>query len=161
MKRFRDTNYYVNEYGDVFRNGKQLKPSIKRNYKNGVRVKDKYYCISIYQDGKRKTIPIHRIVGETYLPNPDNLPEIDHKDDNRFNNHYTNLEWVTGEENRDRARQSGISPHKLTDDDVRYIRKNYQRYSKDFNGVKLGEIFKIHQSQISLIVRNLLYKDVV
>jgi hypothetical protein len=161
MKRFRDTSYYVNEYGDVFRNGKQLKPNTKRNYRNGVPVKDKYYYIDIYKDGKRTSFYIHRLVGELYLPNPDNLPEIEHKDDNRFNNHYTNLEWVTGEENRDRARQSGISPHKLTDDDVRYIRKNYQRYSKDFNGVKLGEIFKIHQSQISLIVRNLLYKDVV
>lgn len=159
MKRFRDTDYFVNEYGDVFRNGKQLKPRIKRNYKNGVPIKDKYYCVDIYKNGKKKTIYIHRLVGELYLPNPNNLPEIDHKDDNRFNNHYTNLEWVTGEENRDRARQSDISPHKLTDDDIRYIRGNYKKYSKDFNCVKLGKMFNIHKSQISLIVRNILYKD--
>jgi hypothetical protein len=160
MKRFRDTDYFVNEYGDVFRNGKQLKPSMKRNYKNGVPVKDKYYCVDIYKNGKRTIFYIHRLVGELYLPNPDNLPEIEHRDDNRFNNHYTNLEWVTGEENRDRARETGVSGHKLTDDDVRYIRENYKRYSKDFSGVKLGEMFNIHQSQISRIVRNIWYKDV-
>ena len=160
MKKFRDTDYYVNEYGDVFRNGKQLKQTINKTYKNGVPIKDKYYYVTISKDNKKKLCSIHRLVAELYVPNPDNLPEIDHKDNNRFNNHYTNLEWVTGEENRDRARQSGISPHKLTDDDVRYIRKNYKRYSKDFNGTRLGEMFNIHQSQISRIVRNILYKDV-
>lgn len=162
MKRFRDTDYYVSESGDVFRNGKLLKPIMTKRYnKNGVPVKDKYWTISIWKDGKKKMVSIHRLVGELYVPNPDNLPEIDHKDDNRFNNHYTNLEWVTGDENRNRARESGISGHKLTDDEIRYIRKNYKRGSKDFGISKLGQMFNIHESQISRIVRNLLYKDVV
>jgi hypothetical protein len=160
MKRFRDTDYYINEYGDVFRNGKQLKPNMSRRYNKGVPVKDKYWTISIWKDGKNKTYSIHRLVGELYIPNPDNLPEIDHKDNNRFNNHYTNLEWVTGKENIKRAKDSGIGGHKLTDDEVRYIRQNYKKKSADFSGVKLSQMFNIHESQISRIVRNLWYKDV-
>ena len=161
MKRFRDTSYYVNEYGDVFRDGKQLKPNIKRNYKNGVRVKDKYYYVSIWKDNKKKLYTIHRLVAELYVPNPDNLPEIDHKDNNRFNNYYTNLEWVSKEENKKRAKESGIGGHKLTDDDVRYIRQNYQKGSKEFSNRKLGKMFNIDATQISRIVRNLWYKNVV
>jgi hypothetical protein len=160
MKRFRDTNYYVNEYGDVFHNGKQLKPIMNRRYNKGVAVKDKYYYISIWREGIRKSYSIHRLVAELYVPNPNNLPEIDHKDNNRFNNHYTNLEWVSGEENRDRARETGVSGHKLTDDDVRYIRENYKKKSKDFSGVKLSQMFNIHESQISRLVRNMLYRDI-
>ena len=100
-------------------------------------------------------------MAELYVPNPDNLPEIDHKDNNRFNNYYTNLEWVSKEENKKRAKESGIGGHKLTDDDVRYIRKNYQKGSKDFSNRKLGKMFNIDATQISRIVRNLWYKNVV
>jgi hypothetical protein len=160
MKRFRDTDYFVNEYGDVFRNGKRLKPIMNRTYSKGVPIKDKYWTISIWKNNKKKIFSIHRLVGELYVPNPNNLPEIDHKDNNRFNNHYTNLEWVTGEENRDRAKETGIGGHKLTDNDVRYIRQNYKKGSKDFSGVILSKMFNIHESQISRIVRNLLYKDI-
>ena len=161
MKKFRDTDYYVNEYGDVFRNGKQLKANIHKTYKNGVPIKDKYYYVTISKDNKKKLYTIHRLVAELYVPNPDNLPEIDHKDNNRFNNHYTNLEWVSSKENIRRAKETGVLVHKLTDDDVRYIRKHYKKKSADFSGKKLAMMFNIHESQISRIVRNLWYKDVV
>ena len=42
---------------------------------------------------KNKSLFIHRIVAEAFVPNPDNLPEINHKDENKANNHPCNLEW--------------------------------------------------------------------
>lgn len=42
---------------------------------------------------------IHRLVAETFIPNPNNLPEINHKDNNRKNNRVDNLEWVTAQQN--------------------------------------------------------------
>jgi hypothetical protein len=112
MKRFRDTDYYVCENGDVFRKYKNKirlkKPQMVRKYKNGKPIKDKYFGMYLYQKSKGTFFLTHRLVAEVYLPNPNNLPEVDHLDNNRFNNHYTNLEWVSGDENRKRAVDSGL-----------------------------------------------------
>ena len=112
MKRFRDTNYYVSEDGKVFRKWgdkmRQKIPQMVRIYKNKKPIKDKYLGMYLFQKSKGTFYLCHRLVAEVYLDNPDNLPEVDHLDNNRFNNHYTNLEWVSGEENRKRAVDSGL-----------------------------------------------------
>ncbi len=54
-----------------------------------------YLIIRIMLDGNRKTKAIHRLVAECFVANPENLKEVNHKDGNKLNNHYTNLEWCT------------------------------------------------------------------
>lgn len=46
-----------------------------------------------------KTFKVHRLVAEAFIPNPDNLPNVLHKNGNRDNNHYTNLEWSARQSN--------------------------------------------------------------
>lgn len=46
-----------------------------------------------------KMLYAHRLVAEYFIPNPNNLPYVHHKDENKLNNHYTNLEWVSESEN--------------------------------------------------------------
>jgi len=46
---------------------------------------------------------VHRIIALTFIPNPNNLPQINHIDGNKLNNNVANLEWVTNQENRDHA----------------------------------------------------------
>lgn len=54
------------------------------------------YCqITLYGNGSRKKLLVHRLVAEAFLENPDNLPNVNHKDENRTNNCVSNLEWCT------------------------------------------------------------------
>lgn len=61
--------------------------------------KQGYLYINLWKNGKGKAYKIHRLVAQTFLPNPDNLPCVNHKDENKTNNHYSNLEWCTYKEN--------------------------------------------------------------
>lgn len=50
-----------------------------------------------------KTFKVHRLVAEAFVPNPDRLPYVLHKDGNRENNHYANLEWSARQSNHPRC----------------------------------------------------------
>ena len=54
-----------------------------------------YYSTNIIRYGEYKLCRVHRLVAETFLPNPKNLPCINHKDENKLNNNIENLEWCT------------------------------------------------------------------
>lgn len=53
----------------------------------------------LYKDGKSSHAAVHRLVAEAYIPNPNNLPVVDHIDDNPFNNQVSNLQWFTTQQN--------------------------------------------------------------
>ena len=59
--------------------------------------------VSLSRDGVEKTFKVHRLVALAWIPNPDNLPEVDHKDEDRNNNHVSNLQWLTGQKNSERS----------------------------------------------------------
>ena len=79
--------YEVNEIGEV------------RNSETGhirsLEIKKGYPALKIPVGGKEKTLLVHRLVAEAFIPNPDGLPCINHKDENKANNHVDNLEWCT------------------------------------------------------------------
>lgn len=58
---------------------------------------------------RKKGYMVHRLVAETFLPNPDHKPVVNHKDLNRKNNDVSNLEWVTYSENSYHAASGGVS----------------------------------------------------
>ena len=55
----------------------------------------KYKRVNLYLDGREYKKTIHRLVAETFIPNPNNLPCVNHKDENKENNVVDNLEWCT------------------------------------------------------------------
>ena len=67
-----------------------------------------YKQIKIKVDGRYKSLFIHRLVAEYFVPNPKNKLEVNHIDGDKQNNHYGNLEWVTRHENVYHAMRSGL-----------------------------------------------------
>lgn len=62
-----------------------------------------YLKIDLYIGGKRLKRRVNRLVAQAFIPNPYDLPQVNHKDGNNQNNSITNLEWVTNRENVDHA----------------------------------------------------------
>lgn len=58
-----------------------------------------YTQVYLYKNGIRKGLKVHKIVAQAFLPNPDNLPMINHKDEDKTNNNVTNLEWCDAKYN--------------------------------------------------------------
>lgn len=79
---------------------------------------DGYMQITVGKTGHRGQYRVHRMVAEAFIPNPDNLPEVNHKDNNRTNNCVDNLEWCTHVYNIQYSIDSGnhISTSDLTGD---------------------------------------------
>lgn len=85
--------YEVSSFGRVksLGNGKSNN-SKKRILKLG-KHKSGYLYVDLIKDGNRKTFRVHRLVAENFIPNPLNLPEVNHKDENKENNFVENLEF--------------------------------------------------------------------
>ena len=60
---------------------------------------DKYLIVALCKYGVRKQYYVHRLVAEAYIPNPENLPQINHRDENKTNNCLQNLEWCDAKYN--------------------------------------------------------------
>ena len=75
------------------------KPITGKPMKQSVHTKG-YKTVTLTKDGKTKTVYVHRIVAEAFIDNPDNLPMVNHKDEDKTNNFVENLEWCTASYNR-------------------------------------------------------------
>lgn len=102
--------------------------------------KDKYgyLTVTLYKEkgGKGKTHKLHRLVAKAFIPNPYNKPQVNHRDGNKSNPHYSNLEWVTNGENQLHAFEIGTQKQKLNHELAELIRKDDRQHkdiAKDFN----------------------------
>ena len=59
-----------------------------------------YLVVGLYKNGKHKLFRVNRLVAEAFIPNPENKPEVNHKDTNKLNNRADTLEWATRSENQ-------------------------------------------------------------
>ena len=92
-KKDYEGHYQVSNFGRVksIKFGKEI--ILKQSIRHG------YYYVGLLKNGKHKNYLVHRLVAEAFLENPDNLPQVNHKDENKQNNVVSNLEWCTHEYN--------------------------------------------------------------
>ena len=76
-----------------------------------------YLKVSLWKDGKRSTKRVHILVAQQFIPNPDNLPVVNHIDGNKQNPNADNLEWTTQQENVKHAFRTGLTS-KTSDKEV-------------------------------------------
>lgn len=84
--------YKIDEFGNVLSCSTGL---VRKASKSS----NRYLYLPLCKNGKKKYKRIHRLVAETFIPNPDNLPQVNHKDEDIYNNHVSNLEWCTQKHN--------------------------------------------------------------
>lgn len=70
-----------------------------------------YQCLKLHNACGRKSVLLHRLIAEVFIPNPENKPEVNHIDGNKGNNAVSNLEWVTSSENKLHALRTGIKEY--------------------------------------------------
>ncbi len=58
-----------------------------------------YYKVRLFKNNLGYSKSVHRLVAENFIPNPNNLPQVNHIDENKLNNHVSNLEWITHQKN--------------------------------------------------------------
>jgi len=86
--------YFLTEDGRIYSNKRNPLKLItpQKNYRG-------YYYIDLYDSKTKCRKYMHRLVAETYIPNPNNLPQVNHIDKNKSNNYINNLEWTTNHKN--------------------------------------------------------------
>ncbi len=114
--------YRINKYGDIW--------SVKyQNYLKGSY--NPYHSVVLVKNGKYKNKYIHRLIAENFIPNPENKPQINHKDGDKKNNSIDNLEWCTSKENIQHAHNSGLCNCKWSKE--RRLKSNgYHKYRKGY-----------------------------
>lgn len=136
-----NSNYMISDDGRIRRNGSDNDHSMRDN--------DGYLVTDLYKNGRRSTERVHRLVATEFVPNPDNKPEVNHKDGNKYNNLATNLEWVTKKENCRHAWDNGlVTPSRSM---LGRSNPNAGRKGKPFRIVETGEVFeKLEDCEVAI-----------
>lgn len=98
--------YDVSEDGRIWscanrlHDGLWLKPSLKKGYP--------FVCLA--RDGRIQQVLVHRLVAAAFVPNPTNLPQVNHRNGRKDDNYASNLEWCTPHQNTLHAHRTGLAP---------------------------------------------------
>jgi len=148
-----EDNYLITSSGKIWslKSNNFLKPNI---------VRSGYKMVRLYRNGWAKDYLVHRIVAEVYCNNPDNKRVVNHKDGNKLNNYFLNLEWNTDSENQLHAIRTGLkkirygSRHpnsKLSEQNIEDIKTLYK---SNLTLKQIAKQFNVHLGTISKIINN-------
>ena len=103
----RFSNYSINDSGEIRNDSTGAVKNAYVNKTNG------YAYVDLWEKNKAHKLPVHRLLAEAFIPNPENKPTVDHKDGNRLNNSLDNLRWATYSEQNSRFQTSGVRSERV------------------------------------------------
>ena len=133
------TRYFVTSEGDVY-NDKGHKMALKEN-------EDGYLVLKIFVDGKAVYPGVHTLVATAFIPNPDNLPQVNHIDGDKTNNCVNNLEWVTAKDNVRHSILTGLRSNTLDCETVERICQIME--TGEYTQNQIAEMFNIPRHTIT------------
>lgn len=145
-------NYSVSNLGNIINNKNKFVRKLQTD-------KDGYKKILLRNNNKGKLLSVHRLVAIEFILNPENKPQVNHKDNNRSNNNKLNLEWMTNLENTQYCVKQGRKyimngdkngNHKLDKEDVNEIRKS---------SLSIKELASVYNMSFDAIYRIVSYKS--
>lgn len=124
--------YKVSNLGRLYsvRNNKFLKPT-----PNSLRTNRLY--VKLYKDKKQYTFILPRLVAKAFLPNPDHLATVNHKDGNPLNNRVDNLEWLSNADNIRHAYRTGLQ------------KSGHERSTAKYTKQEVLNMYRLHDSGMS------------
>lgn len=116
---------------------------------------DRYgYVVYHTIKGKNKYPTAHRLVAMAFISNPDNLPQVNHKDGNKLNNNIENLEWCTAKQNTiHKCHILGIMPIRYGDKKVKVTNIMTNEIKIFQSGAEAGRYYNIDQTTVSKKIR--------
>lgn len=118
--------YEISNWGNIrsLKFGRKLNPVVNSSG---------YKLISLSKEGKGKSFSVHRLVAEAFIPNSNNYPCINHKDENKTNNHVSNLEWCTQKYNCNYGNYSKKLSEAMKTSDVMKNKKLSEKHKKNIS----------------------------
>lgn len=149
---------YVNKSGSVVIKDGQNIHTLTKYYNNSG-----YARVHVKSNGKPKMMLVHRLVAIAFLPNPENKPQVNHKDGRKDNNHLDNLEWCTPQENITHhweTKGRTYAKNIIVTESMR--NEMFRLYNQDMlTKAKIARIFGLREKRVALIFKGKgrIYKD--
>ena len=132
--------YEISNLGNI----KSKKRKINNRYYGGkilvpIQRNKKYFVVNLYKNNKSKSYLVHRLVAQTFLENPNNLPQVNHKDENKDNNCVNNLEWCSSKYNINYGTRNKKISKRVNQYDINgnFI-KNWESISSIYKNLKIS-----------------------
>jgi hypothetical protein len=153
------SHYLISDAGVIYSTlnnlyTKQLpQPKERKSWSN----KDNKYLQVMLQNRKLgfkpKLFYVHRLVAQHFIPNPDNLAEVNHKDFNKWNNNVSNLEWITKLDNQLHYRKTYVSKSDKIIENVQLLQQGIDMYKQEVDVKIIAKLWKVSNVLVYQILK--------